>query len=90
MNLTERQAKVLAAVVDYWATHGVSPSIRDIADACGFTSPNGAVCHLKALARKGAIEWLTGEDKARSRGIWPAGCRAKVRAVFGVANGGVT
>jgi repressor LexA len=32
-----------------------SPTVREIAAAFKFASPNGVVCHLKALERKGLI-----------------------------------
>jgi repressor LexA len=47
------------------AEHGYPPTRTEIADALGFRSVNAAVDHLKALARKDAIELLPGA----SRGI---------------------
>ena len=41
------------------------PTRSEIAQACGFRSANAAEEHLRALARKGAIELLPGA----SRGI---------------------
>lgn len=54
--LTERQQQVLTFIEKYWAKHRISPSVRDIGDHCGISSPNGVQCHLKALIKKGMIE----------------------------------
>ncbi len=50
---TSRQAEVLAFIVAN--LHLYSPSVREIAAGIGVKSPNGVVCHLKALERKGLI-----------------------------------
>ena len=52
--LTTRQAEVLAFIKANAAMYG--PTVREIAAALGIKSPNGVVCHLDALVRKGAIE----------------------------------
>ena len=53
--LTERQAEVLANIRKFWEANGFSPSIREIAQQHGMTSPNGAKSVLDALAKKGYI-----------------------------------
>src|SRR5690554_194457 len=63
--LTARQQQVLAFIREYMATNGYPPTRVDIARELGFRSPNAAEDHLKALARKGAIEMIPGA----SRGI---------------------
>src|SRR5690606_6164496 len=63
--LTARQQQVLAFIREYMATNGYPPTRVDIARELGFRSPNAAEDHLKALARKGAIEVLP----RASRGI---------------------
>lgn len=63
--LTERQARVLELIKDYIAETGYPPTRADIARELGFRSANAAEEHLKALARKGAIEMTAGA----SRGI---------------------
>ena len=65
MKLTTRQVEVLAFVKTYIENTGYPPTRVDIAAALGFRSANSAEEHLKALARKGAIEMVPG----RSRGI---------------------
>ena len=64
-NLTARQAQVLDLIKQYIADTGYPPTRADIAQEFGFRSPNAAEEHLKALARKGAIEMIPGT----SRGI---------------------
>lgn len=63
--LTARQQQVLAFIKEYAALNGYPPTRVDIARELGFRSPNAAEDHLKALARKGAIEMIPGA----SRGI---------------------
>jgi repressor LexA len=63
--LTPRQAQVLELIRQHIEDTGYPPTRADIAQALGFKSPNAAEEHLKALARKGAIEMIPGT----SRGI---------------------
>ncbi|NKI17213.1 transcriptional repressor LexA [Spongiibacter sp. KMU-166] len=63
--LTARQAEVLALIKSHIDETGYPPTRADIAKELGFRSPNAAEEHLKALARKGAIEIIPGA----SRGI---------------------
>lgn len=55
--LTERQREILAWLVRYIGEHGYSPTLREMCLAFNFASPNGAMCHLVPLARKGWITW---------------------------------
>ena len=64
-NLTARQAQVLDIVRRHIVETGYPPTRADIANELGFKSPNAAEEHLRALARKGAIEMVPGT----SRGI---------------------
>lgn len=63
--LTQRQQQVLDLVRHYIDDTGYPPTRADIARELGFKSANAAEEHLKALARKGAIEMIAGA----SRGI---------------------
>jgi repressor LexA len=65
IKLTARQQEVLDLIKDAVETTGFPPTRAEIADKLGFRSPNAAEEHLKALARKGAIEMMPGA----SRGI---------------------
>lgn len=63
--LTARQQEVLDLIRRHISDTGYPPTRADIAAELGFKSPNAAEEHLKALARKGAIEIVPGT----SRGI---------------------
>ncbi|HEY0210409.1 transcriptional repressor LexA [Acerihabitans sp.] len=63
--LTARQQEVFDLIRDHLAQTGMPPTRAEIAHRLGFKSPNAAEEHLKALARKGAIEIVSGA----SRGI---------------------
>ena len=63
--LTERQQEIFDFVKNHISTTGMPPTRVEIAREIGFKSPNAAEEHLKALARKGYIEMLSGT----SRGI---------------------
>ena len=65
LKLTPRQAEILAFIKHSLERHGYPPTRAEIAQQLGFKSPNAAEEHLKALARKGAIEMIPGA----SRGI---------------------
>ncbi len=63
--LTRRQQQVLDIIRRHIGDTGFPPTRADIARELGFKSANAAEEHLKALARKGAIEMIAGA----SRGI---------------------
>ncbi len=65
LKLTPRQAEILAFIKRCLEDNGFPPTRAEIAQKLGFKSPNAAEEHLKALARKGAIEMTPGA----SRGI---------------------
>jgi len=63
--LTRRQQQVLGVIRSYIEDTGYPPTRVEIARELGFRSANAAEEHLKALAKKGAIEIVPGA----SRGI---------------------
>lgn len=65
MKLTKRQTEVLDCIKRHIGDTGYPPTRADIARDLGFKSANAAEEHLKALAKKGAIEIIPGT----SRGI---------------------
>lgn len=65
IKLTSRQQEVLDLIKRHIDSTGYPPTRAEIAQALGFRSANAAEEHLKALARKGAIEMVAGA----SRGI---------------------
>ena len=64
-DLTPRQAQILELIRRFVADTGYPPTRAEIARELGFRSANAAEDHLKALARKGALELQPGA----SRGI---------------------
>ena len=64
-DLTPRQAEILELIRQTLEETGMPPTRAEIAEAFGFSSPNAAEQHLRALARKGVIEMVPGA----SRGI---------------------
>lgn len=58
------QARVLDCIKAFRAERGLSPTVRELQDFLGIKSPNGVVCSLKALEKKGAI--TRGDKTARS------------------------
>ena len=72
IKLTARQEQILNLIRDAITTTGFPQTRAEIAAELGFKSANAAEEHLKALARKGAIEITAGT----SRGIRLLGERA--------------
>lgn len=52
---TERQLAIYEFIRDKIQTRGYGPTVREIGTAFKIRSPNGVVCHLKALERKNYI-----------------------------------
>lgn len=65
IKLTTRQSEVLALIKQNIDETGYPPTRAEIAKSLGFRSANAAEDHIKALAKKGAIEIVPGA----SRGI---------------------
>jgi len=63
--LTARQQEILELIQKTIAETGAPPTRAEIAQVLGFKSANAAEEHLQALARKGAIDLVSGT----SRGI---------------------
>ncbi len=63
--LTKRQKEVYEFIRDKIRNRGYGPTVREIGDAFGIRSPNGVMCHLKAIEKKGLIT----REKNMSRAI---------------------
>jgi repressor LexA len=76
--LTDKQQKIYNFIRKHIETKGYPPAIRDICDAFSISSPNGVMCHLKALEKKGYINRVTKKEneKAQARGITIPGVSA--------------
>ncbi len=53
--LTARQREIYEFLKDKIINRGYGPTVREIGAHFGIRSPNGVMCHLKALERKGLI-----------------------------------
>lgn len=53
--LTTKQAMILGFMRNCLAEYGTSPTVREIMAAFEIKSPNGVVCYLRALHRKGFV-----------------------------------
>ena len=54
--LTKRQDAVYRAIARHYRKHRYAPSLREIGLVVGITSPNGVLCHVRQLQKKG---WVT-------------------------------
>lgn len=64
-SLTKRQKAVLACIEEYIAEKGYGPTVRDVCNKLGLSSPSTVHVHLKALEDKGYIN----RDPLKSRSI---------------------
>lgn len=53
--LTPRQREVFDFIRDLIRNRGYGPTVREIGEHFSINSPNGVMCHLKALEKKGLI-----------------------------------
>ena len=81
--LTARQQQILDLIRECMDRTGAPPTRAEIAESLGFRSANAAEEHLRALARKGAIEMVSGT----SRGIRLPDFRKGIPLVGRVAAG---
>jgi repressor LexA len=54
--LTERQREIYDFIRSKIESRGYGPTVREIGQAFDIKSPNGVMCHLKALEKKGLIK----------------------------------
>jgi SOS-response transcriptional repressor LexA len=69
--LTTRQSEILEYILWHIEEHFRPPTVRQIGQRFGITSPNGVMCHLNALESKGHIA----RDDFEARGIRPLGVK---------------
>lgn len=78
--LTDSQKRIFQFICKYIQQSGYPPAIRDIGKAFDIASPNGVMCHLRALQKKGYIQR---DEKNEERGG-----RARSITIPGVSAGG--
>lgn len=64
-SLTRRQSAILDFIRAYIATRCYPPTIREVCEHFDIRSPNGVMCHLRALQAKGVLV----RDERIARGI---------------------
>jgi repressor LexA len=77
--LTAKQQQIYNFIRKHIESKGFPPAIRDICDEFSIASPNGVMCHLKALEKKGFINRVTknrNKQRAQARGITIPGVSA--------------
>jgi repressor LexA len=65
--LTIRQAEMLCFIELQTLTNGYPPTVREIGRRFDIKSPNGVCGHLKALQKKGYLQW--DPDKSRTLAV---------------------
>ena len=77
--LTKKQQAIYNFIRKHIEEKGFPPAIRDICTEFGISSPNGVMCHLKALESKGYINRVQkhkNQQRAQARGITIPGVSA--------------
>jgi repressor LexA len=77
--LTKKQQAIYNFIRKHIEQEGFPPAIRDICSEFGISSPNGVMCHLKALETKGYINRVQkhkNKQRAQARGITIPGVSA--------------
>lgn len=63
--ITPRQQQIFNFIAKFFGKHGYPPTVREIGLGMKISSPNGVVCNLQALQKKGYIS----RDETLSRGM---------------------
>ncbi len=64
LDLTDRQQSVYEFIRDKIVNRGYGPTVREIGEQMDIRSPNGVMCHLRALERKGMIRRTANKSRA--------------------------
>lgn len=56
--LSEKQNRVLEAIIRYKQIHGFPPTVREICNLTGYKSTSSVASHLNVLREKGMITWV--------------------------------
>ena len=62
--LTQRQQEVYDMIRSLIVDRAYGPTVREIGEQFGIKSPNGVMCHLRALERKGLIRRSPNKSRA--------------------------
>ncbi len=64
IKLTKKQALIIEFINDFTATHGVSPTYREIMTALGLSSVSAVAEHIDNLCTKGALKKVPGTARS--------------------------
>ena len=64
MNLTRKQEQILTFIKEYMVSRGYPPTIREICNAMGVSSPATVHAHLHNLQKKGVIRMEEAKNRA--------------------------
>lgn len=67
--LTDRQQEVFQFIRNRINTLGYGPTVREIGEHFHISSPNGVMCHLRALEKKGLLQRVRQKNRAIARAI---------------------
>lgn len=67
--LTKRQLAVFEFIREQVSERGYGPTVREIGQHFEISSPNGVMCHLRALEKKGMLQRVRKQDRAVARAI---------------------
>ncbi len=87
--LTPRQREIYEFVKDKILNRGYGPTVREIGARFGIRSPNGVMCHLKALEKKGLIVRESHMSRAIQLTDWPPDRKWGVRYAGDLGSSGV-
>ena len=82
--LTERQQRIYDFIREKIRNRGYGPTVREIGENFGIKSPNGVMCHLKALEKKGLITREPNMSRAIQLAAEPRGLRLAGQIAAGV------
>ena len=85
LDLTPAQRRVYAYCRDHLQREQRLPTVREVCVAFGWSNPNAATCHLKALRRKGWLAYGVGDGgKLKLTGVTVTVADARDAAVAGL------
>jgi len=67
--ITAKQKQVYDCIVEFTNTRGYPPTVREICEAVGVSSPSTVHAHIKALERHGVLQKDERKTRALSTGI---------------------
>ncbi len=82
--MTDRQRRVYDFLREKIRNRGYGPTVREIGENFGIKSPNGVMCHLKALEKKGLITRERNMSRAIQLSAEPRGLRLAGQIAAGV------